>query len=126
MAKQQSAAAVMELEPAVQTSAPAPSPTQPPVQPVVPAPAQDIASGEYTRCWEVKDEFRGTSYYGSLRVLADTEKEAADAWLAKKCPEDDGEVRKQLRIREIPFRPAATEVGKPGGWKRNSKVRQPL
>lgn len=123
MAKQQSAAAVMELEPAVQTSAPAPSPTQQQVSPPIASPA---VHSEFTRCWDVKDEFRGTSYYGSLRVLADTEKEAADAWLAKKCPEDDGEVRKRLRIREIPFRPAATEVGKPGGWKRNSKVRQPL
>lgn len=77
---------------------------------------------EYTRCWDVKQVFHGTSLYGTMRVLADTREEAIEKFIGVKCPEADAELKKQIVAIEVPFRPAATEVGKPGGWRRDGKL----
>lgn len=117
MAKQFSGA-VAEVEPIPQLpQVPQQVASQPPVQ-VQPSPVRS----EFTRCWEVKHEFRGTSMYGGLRILADTKEEAIAEFCRVKCPEADESTRQCLTAREIQFRPAATEMDKPYGWKRSPKL----
>lgn len=67
---------------------------------------------EYTRCWRLSHPA-----FGGLQVKCDTADEAVQAFLDKKAPGLSAErVKADLLCREIPFTPAETEVGKPGGW----------
>ena len=99
-------------------SAPAAEPvttTATPVAPVAP-PAPKVLS-EFTRCWLVSHPV-----YGAARVKEDTEEEAIATFCAHRCPGVTPErIRDRIEIHEQKFTPAETEIGKPGGFKRDKK-----
>lgn len=106
-----------EVEPMVQPNVPASQPIQASAPEVLPA------RSEFTKRWEVKHDYKGTTFYGAMRVSADSKEDAVAEFCRIRCPESGADLREQLSVREIPFRPAATEVGKPGGWRRNDKIK---
>ena len=87
----------------------------------MPAEAAPEAS-DFTRAWLVSHPS-----LGAARVLADSEREAVEEFLRHRGadPAELKQLREQgLRVVEQVFRPADTEKGRPGGWKRKGpKVR---
>lgn len=80
-------------------------------------PVAPVEQSEYTRCFLVSHPA-----YGVARVKEDSEKLAVEEFIRRKCPGFPvDELRKNLIVRELPFVPADSEKGKPGGWVRDKK-----